>query len=120
MREISGKHYLLERPKPAISEVIARIYYQLEESDLSFLDYFEELGRHNGRTIRVFRADDVRVLLYCKVATLAGIEHIDDARFLDWGAQLAWETLMEREKVRDQMCAYHPNTKLLFTALMRE
>ena len=60
------------------------------------------------------------MLLYSKVATLAGIEDTNDARFLDWGAQLAWEGLTEREKLWNQMCAYHPNIELLLKALMRE
>lgn len=117
---MSGKQHLPERPEPAMTEVTARIYYELEDSDLSCLGSFEELGKHVGKTVRVFRADDVELLLYLKVATLAGIEDITDVRFLGWGAELAREALMEREKLWDKMCAYHPNIKFLFKALMRE
>jgi len=60
------------------------------------------------------------VFLYLKVATLAGIEDTHDARFLDWGAELTWEGLMDRENLWHRMLTYHPNIKFLFRAFMRE
>lgn len=92
----------------------------MNKADLSCLDYFEEFGRCTGQTVRIFRANDVRLLLHLKVATLAGIEDPTDARFPGWGAELAREALLEREEMWDKICAYHPNIKFLFKALMRE
>jgi hypothetical protein len=74
-----------------MTEFTARVEYQLEEADLSCLDYFEELGRYMVRMVRILRANDVRLLLHLKVATLAGIGDLTDARSLDWGVELAME-----------------------------
>lgn len=83
-----------------MTETIARVYYQLHPSDLTVLDYFQKPNEVVlGNPVRIFGAHDVRLLLYLKAATLAGIEDTTDARFLNWGAELAREALMEREKL---------------------
>ena len=102
-----------------MTEKTARIYYQLDTSDLGCLRYFLKPIGNVGKTIKVFKKQDVKFLLYRKVATLAGIEEIEDNMlYLRWGEELAREALLKREELWYKLCAHDPRIQFPLVIFM--
>ncbi|KAF2625891.1 hypothetical protein BU25DRAFT_105350 [Macroventuria anomochaeta] len=70
----SGGKTLPTNPEDFTTEAKAKVYYQLDISELICLSYLVKPRGDIGRSVKVSRRQDVKVVLYCRIARLAGIQ----------------------------------------------